>query len=60
MNNKEKVEVDSSFIIKDYSDSAYNFERDLYRVINQHVGKGLKKSDLVHKMEYVTQSCRMS
>ena len=42
------------------SGSASDFEKDLYELINQYVSAGLKKPDLVHKMEYVTQSCRVS
>lgn len=40
--------------------SASDFERELYKLINEYVSAGLKKPDLVHKMEYVTQSCRVS
>ena len=39
---------------------ANDFEKDVYNLINQHVSKGLKKPDLIHKMEYITQSCRVS
>lgn len=42
------------------SGSASDFERELYKLINEYVSAGLKKPDLVHKMEYVTQSCRVS
>jgi hypothetical protein len=42
------------------SGSASDFERELYKLINAYVSAGLKKPDLVHKMEYVTQSCRVS
>lgn len=42
------------------SGSASDFERELYKLINSYVSAGLKKPDLVHKMEYVTQSCRVS
>ena len=44
----------------DVSGSASDFERELYKLINAYVSAGLKKPDLVHKMEYVTQSCRVS
>jgi hypothetical protein len=40
--------------------SASDFEMELYKLINAYVSAGLKKPDLVHKMEYVTQSCRVS
>lgn len=42
------------------SGSDSDFERELYKLINTYVSAGLKKPDLVHKMEYVTQSCRVS
>lgn len=37
-----------------------NFETELINLINRHVDKGLNKADLVSKMEYVTESCRVS
>ena len=48
------------FRLGDVSGSASDFERELYKLINAYVSAGLKKPDLVHKMEYVTQSCRVS
>ena len=42
------------------SGSASDFEMELYKLINRYVSAGLKKPDLVAKMEYVTQSCRVS
>jgi len=42
------------------SGSATDFEKDLYKLINAHCKKGLKKPDLVHKMQYVTKSCELS
>jgi hypothetical protein len=42
------------------SGSASDFEMELYKLINRYVDAGLKKPDLVAKMEYVTQSCRVS
>lgn len=42
------------------SGSASDFEMELYKLINLYVDAGLKKTDLIHKMEYVTQSCRVS
>ena len=44
----------------DVSGSASDFEIELYKLINAYVSAGLKKPDLVNKMEYVTQSCRVS
>lgn len=42
------------------SGSASDFEKDLYKLINAYVDAGLSKVNLVLKMEYVTQSCRVS
>ena len=42
------------------SGSASDFEMELYKLINLYVDAGLNKPDLVAKMEYVTQSCRVS
>lgn len=42
------------------SGSASDFEMELYKLINRYVDAGLKKPDLIHKMEYVTRSCRVS
>ena len=42
------------------SGSASDFESDLYKLINLYVNAGLSKVNLVLKMEYVTQSCRVS
>ncbi|MCK9164029.1 MAG: hypothetical protein M0O93_06760 [Bacteroidales bacterium] len=36
------------------------FERELFEMINKFSSKGLKKSDLVRKMQYVTKSCELS
>jgi hypothetical protein len=43
-----------------HADIDKEFEKELYKLINAYVSKGLNKSDLVRKMEYVTQSCRVS
>ena len=42
------------------SGSATDLEVDLYNLVNDYVKAGLKKSDLVHTMQYVTESCRVS
>jgi hypothetical protein len=44
----------------DVSGSANDFEIELYKLINKYAFAGLKKPDLIHKLEYVTQSCRVS
>lgn len=50
----------ANIIKPDVSGSASDFEMELYKLINRYVDAGLKKPDLVSKMEYVTQSCRVS
>lgn len=63
LNEKQKVEPTSengNSTKPPVIGSASDFERELYKLINTYVSTGLKKSDLVHKMEYVTQSCRVS
>ena len=42
------------------SGCASDFEKDLHKLIDTHCKKGLKKSDLVHKMQYVTKSVQLS
>ena len=39
---------------------ANDFEFELFKLINFYARNGLKKPDLVRKMEYVTKSCVMS
>lgn len=61
MENKSTEQEQQQALRKtDVSGSASDFEKDLYKLINAYVSAGLKKPDLVHKMEYVTQSCRVS
>ena len=36
------------------------FEKELFILINQYCKMGLKKPDLVRKMQYVTKSCELS
>ena len=42
------------------SGSASDFYTDLMKLINAYCKKGLKKPDLVHKMEYATEICKLS
>lgn len=58
-NNFKKEENQDSKEIN-INNNAYDFERDLYKLINQYVSAGLNKTDLVKKMEYVTHSCKVS
>lgn len=46
--------------IADVSGSASDFYKDLMKLINAYCAKGLKKPDLVSKMKYATESCKMS
>ena len=39
---------------------ANDFENELFKLINFYAKNGLKKPDLVHKIEYVTKSCVLS
>ena len=60
-NEAEKIDnQQGNGVLPCVSGSASDFERELYRLINSYVSAGLKKPDLIHKMEYVTQSCRVS
>ncbi len=36
------------------------FEKELIVLINKYCKMGLKKRDLIHKMQYVTKSCKLS
>lgn len=37
--------------------SPEEFERELFKLINDHVKRGLKKPDLVAKMKWATGNC---
>jgi len=60
MYNNKKYEAKKGKLTAHASGKASDFEMELYELINRHAGAGLKKPDLVHKMEYVTESCRIS
>jgi hypothetical protein len=40
--------------------NASDFEKDLFKLINSYCSKGLSKADLIHKMKYVSKSCKLS
>ena len=42
------------------SGNANDFEKELLKLINAYATAGLSKTDLVHKMQYVTKSCEVS
>tara|TARA_R110000851_G_scaffold68979_1_gene154697 strand:- start:1360 stop:1845 length:486 start_codon:yes stop_codon:yes gene_type:complete len=41
-------------------EQASEFEKDLFKLINKYCSDGLKKPDLVKKMEWVLGNCKMS
>jgi len=57
-----KVEKDSIMLFNETKNEkiSNDFEYELFKLINFYAKNGLKKPDLVHKMEYVTKSCIMS
>lgn len=57
---KNWSDVKQSCDTQDINCSASRFYIDLMKLINNYCKKGLKKSDLVAKMEYATDSCKMS
>ena len=46
--------------IQNVSGSASDFEKDLGKLINDYVKAGIKKPDLVKKMEWMTGNCKFS
>jgi len=46
--------------IHNVNGSASDFEKDLGKLINNYVKAGLKKPDLVKKMEWMTGNCKFS
>ena len=57
-----KVEKESIKLFDEFESKgiANDFEFELFKLINFYARNGLKKPDLVRKMEYVTKSCMMS
>jgi hypothetical protein len=47
-------------ILSDVGSSGSEFEKDLFKLINNYCKNGLKKPELVKKMEWVLGSCKMS
>ena len=39
---------------------ANNFEKELFKLVNNYCKQGLKKPDLISKMEWVLGSCKIS
>jgi hypothetical protein len=57
-----KVDKETIKLFNDVEGKAIekDFEKELFKLINFYAKNGLKKPDLVQKMEYVTKSCVMS
>ena len=53
-NNKE---AEQQCDIHNVSGSPMEFYDDLMKLINSYRAKGLRKPDLIAKMEYATESC---
>jgi len=49
-----------SFNFPVVSGSPNDFEKELFNLVNNYCNKGLKKSDLVKKIEWVLGSCKVS
>ena len=47
-------------ILSSVGSSGSEFEKDLFKLINNYCKNGLKKPELVKKMEWVLGSCKMS
>ena len=55
-----KLTFKNNDAIQNVSGSASDFEKDLEKLINDYVKAGLKKPDLVKKMEWMTGNCKFS
>tara|TARA_R110000782_G_scaffold247035_1_gene333683 strand:- start:376 stop:555 length:180 start_codon:yes stop_codon:yes gene_type:complete len=58
--NTNKENETKPCTIQNVSGSASDFEKDLGKLINDYVKAGLKKPDLVKKMEWMTGNCKFS
>jgi len=56
----EKEARTKLLILFGVSGSASQLEEDTFNLINGYCKNGLKKPDLVKKMEWITGSCKMS
>jgi len=52
--------ADAILKLCEVSGSANDFEKDLFKLVNDYCNQGLKKPDLVKKIEWVLGSCKMS
>ena len=56
----KEISDNKALHIAEDSGSASDFEKDLGKLINNYVKAGLKKPDLVKKMEWMTGNCKFS
>ena len=58
--NLIKEDRAKQLILSDVGSSGSEFEKDLFKLIHNYCKNGLKKPELVKKMEWVLGSCKMS
>lgn len=56
----EKEARNRLLILLSVSGSADDLESDVFKLINNYCKQGLKKTELVKKMEWITGSCILS
>ena len=59
MNSNDKYNQDRESF-EETEDLARDFEKTLFITVNAYVKKGLKKPDLIKKLEWVTVSAKFS
>jgi hypothetical protein len=60
MEQNKELSTDKQCDIHGVSGSASDFEKDVFELINKYCKEGLKKPDLVRKMEWILGGCKMS
>jgi hypothetical protein len=60
MNGFHRQEQDKQLNLSGVGSSGSEFEKDLFKLIHNYCKNGLKKPELVKKMEWVLGSCKMS
>ena len=58
--NLIKEDRAKQLILSDVGSGGSEFEKDLFKLIHNYCKNGLKKPELVKKMEWVLGSCKMS
>ena len=56
----ELIDLVKNLSLSGVGSSGSEFEKDLFKLINNYCKNGLKKPELVKKMEWVLGSCKMS